>query len=403
MFAVLTEILVSLRQLIQKMIMKTIRILLCLLFLTTLFSCDSDDVGNDFKYIINVDDVLDSISYEQLIDSVECIPLESSGLKVINQVEQMVVDNGLIFILDNKAVYCYNLEGKCQYILDKVGNARNEFRNISNISVFDGELFVSDIHSKKIICFNANTGEYLRNISLDIFAKRVYCNSNSFLVESFVYANDDKDMYCVFDMADQEKPKYSGVKRSEYMFLTNRDDFLSTDGMIVTSYYGAKSWKVSADGIVPYFKLVSSSDEAWTEDEVEEYVYSMLEDDVVAHKVSRLGNVAESNKYITGVFTASNSYSAFVYDKQNDKSLCFRYLSNYGRSENTPQFFPFMASDGESFYSVIDDPEEVYLSMKRGFFKKDPGMVFSETDSCKSNCWENYNPVVIRYHFKNYL
>lgn len=70
----------------------------------------------------------DKIILSDYFKSAQVIPLETSVDCLLGEIKKVDVDDGLIFVLDNKrqGVYCFTKEGKYLYRIGSLGNGPKE-------------------------------------------------------------------------------------------------------------------------------------------------------------------------------------------------------------------------------------------------------------------------------------
>ncbi|HOD68616.1 MAG TPA: 6-bladed beta-propeller [Bacteroidaceae bacterium] len=98
----------------------------------------------DFEHNIIMGDTLDVPSWSSLVDSVCYIPLKTDDNAIMDEVEQLVVKDNLIYVLAN-GVYCFDMEGNCKFKIANRGRARNEYTEATTFSVSDGNVCLYDL------------------------------------------------------------------------------------------------------------------------------------------------------------------------------------------------------------------------------------------------------------------
>ncbi|MCG8474306.1 MAG: 6-bladed beta-propeller [Cytophagales bacterium] len=149
------------------------RLCACLL----LFGCGGSEKPKvnfpSFKYhpVVDVEQIQDSVNLTNLLESYRYVPLETNdscllGEKIYER--EKLVWQDKIFLQDKRGVYVFDLRsGKFLYSLTKKGRGPGEFDafNGLSMSIDKGILYLWQPFSK-MLCFRAETGEYLREFKL---------------------------------------------------------------------------------------------------------------------------------------------------------------------------------------------------------------------------------------------
>jgi hypothetical protein len=131
------------------------------------------------------------ISSSEIVDETKIIKLKTPSNIVVGQIDKLIVSDTSMFIMDEltSSVYCFNLLGDFNYVIDNYGGGPEEYLDISDISLNNslGHIEILDRQGQKVVSYDANNGEFFGSKSFDFFAstfaslnkgKRVFHTSN---------------------------------------------------------------------------------------------------------------------------------------------------------------------------------------------------------------------------------
>lgn len=112
-------------------------------------------------------------SLGELIESSEIIPLETSDKNLIATVTKLIVEDEKLIVMDGgtKSVLVFSDGGKWIGTIHMCGRASNEYIELTDVDVCDGNVYILSRVDKKIQVYDF-AATYLRTIPLDDF----YCN-----------------------------------------------------------------------------------------------------------------------------------------------------------------------------------------------------------------------------------
>lgn len=110
----------------------------------------------------NVDQTFEQISYVVLSDNV-----------VIGEIVRTLVSDERIFILDNQnKLFCFDMQGKVEYVIDEHGPGPNEYGNVLDFALNPPlkMLWMYDSARRKLHCYDMYTGKRRQSISATYMA-----------------------------------------------------------------------------------------------------------------------------------------------------------------------------------------------------------------------------------------
>lgn len=105
----------------------------------------------------------------------EIIPLSTSQEALIGKISEIIPKPSGFYIADYetaKQIVKFDTQGNILYTINKSGRGPGEYLSLTNISVdFNDEyLYIYDSRQKKMMCFEAATGEFVKYFNVDFYA-----------------------------------------------------------------------------------------------------------------------------------------------------------------------------------------------------------------------------------------
>lgn len=130
----------------------------------TVFSCTGhyQDIRN---YEISL---VSNSSLEEFVESVREIQLETNPECLIAKIDKICSDSELLYVVDQTqgVIYMFDHKGKFVSKVAQKGRAGNEYVTIADVEVLDGDIYILDDVSQKIIKYDSY-GTALKTIRLN--------------------------------------------------------------------------------------------------------------------------------------------------------------------------------------------------------------------------------------------
>ena len=102
------------------------------------------------------------VNLSELTDSIVFVPLETNETSQFGNMDKLIIDEERFIIVDkdvSSAVYVFDSEGHFCNKIGSKGRAGNEYVNLTDATVGNGNVYIYDAYSKKIVCY-AMDGTY---------------------------------------------------------------------------------------------------------------------------------------------------------------------------------------------------------------------------------------------------
>lgn len=123
---------------------------------------------NQFERVLKIDPTeVDQPKFEDMVKSIEYIPLETTDQSLIGEIENLVVADGRFFInSDRKSILCFSDDGKFLFKIGNIGRGPGEFISPFSISVDNGVVYVACQERGNLLCYDATDGKFLQSLKL---------------------------------------------------------------------------------------------------------------------------------------------------------------------------------------------------------------------------------------------
>ena len=380
-------------------IRKKIYLLINLVISVFLCSCNGEnDTFSSPRYDAFLEDIEDSIPFEQVVESYEYIKLEKNDRCIIGDIDQLIVKDTLLYVLSN-GIHCFNLDGSHNFSINKKGHASSEFTHIKTMSVMENIICAFDDVQNKLIYYDGETGEYIRKLQLPErfplvfgFGDKIIVDRRSFPCEDA--ANDER--FLVYDIDNLKKPYKLFINDLESKKVAHGTLTADDDGLLFSSIVNNTVWKITPSTLTEYFRINVPEKYSLSTSQKQSLINGEQED--VKGKLFYLSFVNENPKFIIGRLILNEDYVFIVYDKKEDSMIAFKEISNLKKWKNPP--LDIIASDNNAFYAAIL-PEDISLIKDISDSIEIPS---TQQDTIAYNTWcsvtNEDNPIIVKYKLK---
>jgi hypothetical protein len=165
------------------------QIALVIVLLPALFACGtSENIDLKSANVINIPnpkaDINTAYKASDVYDHVELIPLETREDCLVGQVTKIMINRGLIYVMDDTAlsVSIFDMNGKLTGKIERLGRGSQEYISISDFTVTaKGDVMVLDGQRKTIICYDTR-GSFRYSQQIPFYADALACLNDSTIV-----------------------------------------------------------------------------------------------------------------------------------------------------------------------------------------------------------------------------
>lgn len=376
---------------------------LCIAVVAILFSCKKNEPRHndeEFEYRISVEDTQDSINKSELVADYQLIALKTGSGFFLDEIENSVLVDDLVYVQDRYGVYCFDLKGNFKFALDDRGKGPREFVKIRDFCIDEGEIYLFDSAGRKILVYNAHTGNYRRTIDVEYPAKSIGVIGDTLFLDRLnminpVLADSDHSRLLVTSLSNNENIFYTDFTYEEKNGFNKE----------LMSYHQNAYWRENAYNKV--YKWNGSRFKPYVHFDfgkrniTREYVNQLPNGETLfgntKGKIYDLRQVYENENFIFGrLFIDNDHISTILFDKESSQKLVFKKIG--GISED---LFP------ETFRGVYKDQFYGFISAQTLYFKnklenehKISQKVDPKVKDVYKDVKETDNPYLVLYEFK---
>lgn len=191
------------------------------------------------------------------------IMLDSDEEAMFTEISKMMYYKERLFIFDGNtsSLYIFDMSGRLQGKLDRVGQGPGEYLRLRDFDVKDDLIYLYDDRLKKILCYDLNSLEYRKSVSTPFFARAMSMLDNGNIL--FVLPKDQNHKQIVVtdgscniltEYIDFKEKDEDNITRYSLLQKTNRgivySKMCSNDVYVFSSHDGTlqENFQVLLDG-----------------------------------------------------------------------------------------------------------------------------------------------------------
>jgi hypothetical protein len=375
-----------------------------LIFLTLiLFGCSSNEKEpiDYIKITQSTPFITDVIEFDNYFEISEIIFLESNDSSIIDFIYKLVVDEYL-FIQGGGAVYKFDKKGKFISKIERGKDGPNEFKNLTDVVLLKNEnrIWIYDSNKRNILQY-----DYDFNFEINYKLKYPFfgiekINDGLIGTGGYMMATDAPNSLVKFSGKNlatgytlEESFLPFNILKSKYLHVSRNDYFSKSDkgGFNFINSFNDTIYHISENGIPKKEFHIDFGNKRVSEDDLIRREYSTIVDVFnyinSTDKSFNIGNVFQSNKFLTYTFFNSGLPFISVYNKIDGSIMSGQKIKlKYGDSETEIRI------DEELSIGSLGDG--------RGYISIPMESIILENDQNMFKSREGDNPVIIIFHEK---
>lgn len=344
------------------------------------------------------------LKQSDLMEIVDLTPLETKDSCLVGYIPQLIKRPSGFYLVSMGRILKFDLEGHFLYCHEK-GRGPKEFLDIGAISVDEKDkyLYLHDDLSKKVICYDAQTGKYVRHVALDYRAFTFMVMPDS---QHFIF-------YCGFSPSDKlDKGRcFPRFIVADSMGKIEKTFIYRDKNVNIPSHFGGKDVFSIADStvycfvnyndtifridpgveIVPAFVIDYGNENQQKNDrlirmlsgleKVEGSPKGMGSEEII--HLSRMVRTAKHCLYVTG------DWNFWLYDWEKEQGIDLM-----GIEDDLMVDYYLMAADADYFYTPVS-----VTDLKRLIAEK-PGKYSGKLLEMAEKLDEDANPLIVKVKVK---
>lgn len=207
----------------------------------------------------NVDQTFEQISYVVLSDNV-----------VIGEIVRTLVSDERIFILDNQnKLFCFDMQGKVEYVIDEHGPGPNEYGNVLDFALNPPlkMLWMYDSTRRKLHCYDMYTGKRRQSISATYMAPERMAIWNGsfffFMGDHYNYPDNPEmhySLFCSLSGTKIDKSFFPHDRTSEFRFSYGKEHpfYYNNDKLYFIKDYETVVYQLTSESVTPVYNYCIS-------------------------------------------------------------------------------------------------------------------------------------------------
>ncbi|MCH7410553.1 6-bladed beta-propeller [Belliella sp. DSM 111904] len=220
----------------------------------------------DAEHIVTVNfDNKSEIKYEDYIEFVKYVKLETTDESLIGAVDKLLFDDDMIFVIDKqvtKSIFVFDDKGKFMHKIHAVGDGPDKYFSILDVSldVTNKLICLVDLDGRRIK-FYTYEGDFIENLRMPfLFSSMIHLTDDQFVFNSGLSANQDKEEIDGYSLvvADMEgKVSYKAFEDRNHNFSFSIHDPLQNSGsdIFYNPRYSNVIYSISQEGASPFYKI----------------------------------------------------------------------------------------------------------------------------------------------------
>ena len=335
---------------------------------------------------------------EEFVESVRAIHLETNPDCLISEIDRIISDEEHLYVLDRRqaVIYVFDKDGRYVSKVERKGRSGNEYVTIADIEVFDGDIYVLDDVSQKMVRYDIY-GTALQIIRLNDWYNHFAVEESRILLYS---ERSNRQMYdiVVIDHDGEVISQYLPFERDEGFAFRISPFHRNTDGRYFLTFpYDGRIFSLSEDECRCEMSVTAPGYEFPSPKELEKLSYEEIRDNTLTEPaLRRITHVSSRSGLLFMMITAFHDGaglrdSMILLDLESGE--CKSYLTDEERSDAYPYF--------TNIVSVADN--KLYSSVDRLLMEQIDNIIGKEADD--TDCDMLSNPVIfiydLRYDMRN--
>lgn len=179
------------------------KIYIVILITLAFFSCKESSQGLKCESVITCNlDSIHRIEYlSEICDSVSLIKIDGEEKNLIGQVEKILCDDSLYYILSVNKLFVIEPSGKVRHMVNRRGHANDEYIELNDFSIAGNRLILSDTQLKRLIVLDKNCN-YIETHSVDVYPE--FINLMDEQIVAISCSGDNGSRLVFYDMQKQK-------------------------------------------------------------------------------------------------------------------------------------------------------------------------------------------------------
>lgn len=161
---------------------------------------------------------------------------ETPDRKMLSNIQEIIYNNGKLFIRDNRYINVYNEDGKYINSIGEIGRAKNEYYQINDISIMSDTIYVLDNTNDRLITYDIDGNFICDNVLPISLIAGISVTKQGFILYRPIYKGEETNQLYEYAMTFTDKNlniKSQFIKYDKNSpIVNNGTPFVETDSLI---------------------------------------------------------------------------------------------------------------------------------------------------------------------------
>lgn len=343
---------------------------------------------------IKVDTWMENLIVDDYIADLKYIKLETKSNCLIGNVEKLLFNNDKIYVKSD-GVFVFDKTGKHLFSIANKGKGPGEFISLYDISISENTLYLYDNDQGKLLCYQADNGQYLKEISVPYSGMELECVNHELFINiggiPQVVQTEGQLLTCDLNKPEDYKQYYPkgrlDVGVENQLLAYNQACYWIEP-------FSYKVFKSDKNGMSDYVQFDFGKNNI-SENQLK--VAKTMEDISSLGKANFLSDFYETPAYISAVIYLKEKRYQILYDKLKQKAIACEYF----KGEPYQMVLSALGVDGDYFCSYLMGYSGLMVMQKMANEKTIVPKSYQETIDMFKTCQAGDNPIIVQYKVKD--
>lgn len=347
-----------------------------------------------FTFHPKINVVNKQVKFNDVVEDYKYIKLETNENCLIGKINQVLIYKEKIFILTEE-IYCFNMDGKFLYSINKKGKGPTEFIRIYNFSIDKDMIYLNS--PRKIVCYDCNTGEFVKYYNLNIGARKLGVVGNNLYIDVLlIKSQTNKGRIFISNIDNQNSIKALFHEKKYELSVQNQFIGFNNNFYFIDPFLN-QVYKIYDEKVESYI-FFDFGDKNPTEAENATRLANRSLIKNFSSKARQLENVYETPDFIMANIIVGSDGLVILYDKKSEKSITWTYKSFICEPYQIFIAEPHAVSE-DYFCSVLSAVNYNKQTVKNSVIPEPSNPEFKKY-SLMMNTDSQDNPIIALYKFK---
>lgn len=306
--------------------MKALKKLNAILIAALLISCSIENENRVKFTSIEIKSISDEVRTNLYFEMDTFIRLSNDV--PLGKIERIIISDSLIYVLDNiPKVICFDYYGQVKFKIDKKGKGPNEFLKLIDFSIDSNNktLALLDERQMKVMLFNSENGEFLKNIRIKFHPNNIKLDNNElYFYNPYTTVKDNEYQYSLISsslLSNNKENKWiqhEEINRLFFSFTLNHF-FDGVNGTYFINRMDNRIYKLSENSLTLNYQIEGLTFFDNSKIDLNKKSIDAFQEIKASEKFHSIQNFCDCANYIYFTVHKKNIEYVVLYDKLNEE------------------------------------------------------------------------------------